>query len=116
MILEPTCPLNIRSAVRMLAAIGFNDQSSVETHEIDDVCAKRMLPTELESGELPAAQCIPKPLFRVDRICSEFADEFVWHLSEASTRGEAGTPTLTRFASLTTLSRQAGEGSFAALP
>jgi hypothetical protein len=49
----------------MLAAINFYCEHSLETHEIDDAVAKRMLPAKSERRKLSAPKRTPQLLFGV---------------------------------------------------
>ena len=115
-IFEPLRSHGIGSAVRVLAAIDLDDQRSIEADKVDDIWPQRTLPSELEPAELAVAQCRPKPALGSGQVYSEVSDKLIRHLSDASTRGWAGAPTLTRLTAFGTLSRQAGEGLFAAIP
>jgi hypothetical protein len=46
--------------IRVLSAIGFNDEPALATNEIDSVRADRLLPNELESVQSARAKLIPE--------------------------------------------------------
>ena len=50
-------------AVGMLATIGFDDQRSFETGEIDNIGRDHVLPAELRDGHPPIAQHRPEAAF-----------------------------------------------------
>lgn len=52
----------------MLPTIKLNDQSSIETHKIDDVRPYGLLPAELESIQPTVAQLLPKPRFHLGHL------------------------------------------------
>ena len=45
---------------RVLSAVQLHDEAVLETHEIDDEVAERVLAAELEPGKLAIAQVAPK--------------------------------------------------------
>jgi hypothetical protein len=51
--------------VLMLTAIDFKDQIALETDEVDDAVANRMLPAELCVDDATRPQEVPKSKFRV---------------------------------------------------
>jgi hypothetical protein len=55
----------------MLPAVKFDDQSIVETNEIDDVWTNGSLPFELEPLKAVRAQLVPKPLLRAGHSAAQ---------------------------------------------
>jgi hypothetical protein len=67
--LEEQSPLGFeRQRAVMLAAVDFNDQSSLVACKIRDVGAERHLTAELISTDLAQAQHSPDPAFRVRHV------------------------------------------------
>jgi hypothetical protein len=62
-------------AAQMLAAIEFDDELSLKTDEIQHVTEKRMLATELATGELALAKDLPQAVFSVRHAASELTLE-----------------------------------------
>ncbi len=58
---------------RMLTAIDFDDQTSIEADKIDDVTAHRDLPTEFQAGTLPIPQSAPKTTLGMGLMTSQMA-------------------------------------------
>jgi hypothetical protein len=57
----------------MLPAIYFDNQSSFETNKIRNVISQWLLPTKLESVNLPKAKPIPEQPFDVRRTASQLS-------------------------------------------
>ncbi len=49
----------------VLAPVDFDDETALETHEIDDVWTKHVLAAKLEPRKLAAAQMMPQQAFRI---------------------------------------------------
>ena len=56
---QPGITLGIIGTVGVLTAIDLNHQACLQTHKIQHIEAKRMLPSELGAIQLPATQ--PRP-------------------------------------------------------
>jgi hypothetical protein len=54
----------------MLTTIHLDDQSTLETDEIHDEIANRLLAPELHAGNLPAPERLPEPLLRVGHLAA----------------------------------------------
>src|SRR5206468_217820 len=57
----------------MLSAVHFDDQSSFQTHEINDVIAQRLLSSEFVTFELPETEMTPKQAFNFGRILPQYS-------------------------------------------
>ncbi len=57
----------------MLAAVEFNDQSSIERSEVANVEADLVLTAELEAANLSAPQAAPEQAFRAGLIMAKSA-------------------------------------------
>ena len=114
---EPLGALLITGDVlTVLAAICFNDEPLLGASEVDDKGADRVLPPEAIAGESSRTQVSPQTDLGVRRHTSEVAGKVYghgMHHSADAVTGRTRSETLTRFASLTTLSRSAGEGVYA---
>ena len=55
----------------MLPAIGFDDQSRSEMHEIDDVGTDRLLTAELLAIQSVCTQMFPEPMFGIGHLPAE---------------------------------------------
>ena len=53
--------------VGMLSAIYLDDQSRADAHEVDNVAANRLLPSESILAEMPIAQMAPEMSFCIGR-------------------------------------------------
>jgi len=51
----------------MLATVQFDDQCSLEAHEVQNVIAKWVLSPKFAGFDLPAAQTLPKRMFGIRR-------------------------------------------------
>jgi hypothetical protein len=47
------------------SAVNFNDETTLEAAEVGDVTGYRILPPELEVGQLPVPQVLPAPSLRI---------------------------------------------------
>lgn len=56
---------------RMLPAVDFDDEPTLEAHEIDHVAAQRMLAPELGAVELTQAQMPPEPAFGIGGVAAQ---------------------------------------------
>ena len=69
---KPSIALGIRRCLnRVLAAVGFDDESAFEAAEVDDIAADGPLPPELGAAELARAQRLPQPLLSLGGIAPE---------------------------------------------
>jgi hypothetical protein len=69
--------LAVRSgALRMLAAVDFNNQFPIQSNEVDNESCKRNLPLEFYSIELTRPKSRPKKALGVSRILAESAGVF----------------------------------------
>lgn len=55
----------------MLTAIHFDDQARVQTHEVREIRANRMLPAELPSRQAACAEVISQALFRLRALLTQ---------------------------------------------
>src|SRR5262249_48372739 len=100
----------------VLASIGFNDEPMLGAGEVDDERADGMLPPEAIAGEPSRTQVSPETDLRSRGCTSEVAGEvyrYDMHHSADTVTGRTRSETLTRLASLATLSRSAGEWVYA---
>lgn len=77
--LEPFGPRGVGFVVRMLTAIGFNDEPMLQAHEIDDVSADGPLAPELVTGHSPVAKYRPEAPFGVGGGLPERPGELMRH-------------------------------------
>lgn len=87
----------------MLAAIRLNHQSAFQAHEVDNEWTDWTLAPDFKSLQTAVAQHEPKSALCFSRISAERLRPSVRH-------------SLTRLATLSTLSRQAGEGNLSGYP
>jgi hypothetical protein len=59
--------------ISMLAAVELDGQMRLQTHEVEDVAAERMLAAELPSIELTVAQPGPQTLLGAGQVGAELA-------------------------------------------
>ena len=59
----------------VLISVQFDDQSSLETYEIHDISAQRLLAFEFEIGKPPAAQPFPENGLGLGAGFSKFSGE-----------------------------------------
>ena len=52
-------------SINMLTAIHFNYKLLLQTNEINNITANRMLPPELMLTNTPVSQQLPQPQFRI---------------------------------------------------
>jgi hypothetical protein len=73
---EPTRPFGVRfDLLRVLAAVKFEYQPSLQANEIDDVWSEYLLATELESADLPVPDSLPSARFRVRHVLPQVSGE-----------------------------------------
>jgi hypothetical protein len=72
---EFAAPLVARDIVQMLTAVQFNRTMARVVVEIQNVCWKGMLTTELESTQSPTAQQVPWALLRICGGVAQVAGE-----------------------------------------
>src|SRR5262245_14765912 len=72
--LQPACALLVvLSLLRMLAAIHFDYHAALETNEVHDEFANRLLAPELYAPNLPAPELLPEPLLRVRQFAAKLS-------------------------------------------
>jgi hypothetical protein len=71
LVFQPDCAHAISLAVRMLAAVGFDDQAVPRAGEIDDERSDRKLPAKAVAAQSAVAQYRPKPTLGVGRISTQ---------------------------------------------
>jgi hypothetical protein len=79
----------------MLTTVEFNNQPSLKAHKIADVETDLVLPSELESCELAAAEPSPEYAFRVCRVCSQASGVLAHARSCKENSGESLTTSAT---------------------
>jgi hypothetical protein len=110
---EPFGPPFIGGILAVLAAVRLNNQPVLGAGEVDDEPADRMLSSEPVAAEPSCAKVSPETNLGVRRCAPEVTSETFAHgLHHTTSYDRICVETLTRFASLTTLSRSAGEGHF----
>lgn len=62
----------------MLSSVGLNDESSLQTNEIDDIRLNDILAPKLETGHAVGSQVVPQQLLRIRRLPAQFSGE-VFH-------------------------------------
>ena len=105
---EPFGPPFIGNVLGMLAAVRFDDEPVLGAGEVNDEGADRMLSSEAIAAEASCAQVSPETDLGVRRCASEVAGEVRRHdrhHSADTAEGRICGGTLTRLASLATLSR-----------
>jgi hypothetical protein len=105
----------IGGVLAVLASICFDDEPLLSAGKVDDERSNGMLPPEAIAGEASRTQVSPQTDLGIRGCTSEVAGEAYRHGMHRSTdtvTGRTRSETLTRFASLTTLSRSAGEGVY----
>src|SRR4029453_2451820 len=55
----------------MLTTVQFDDNGSLEAHEIQNVIGERVLPTKFAVLDLPAAQALPKHMLSIRRCIAQ---------------------------------------------
>jgi len=81
----------------MTRSIDFDDEATLETHEVDDVYAQDDLPLKLRTLAPPVANSPPNEILSLDRVSALFACEatheragdFVLHRLTISCRARA---------------------------
>lgn len=68
----------------VLAAIKFDDDTCLETHEITDVVADLALSAELEAVQLTSAELLPQATFGFGGVLSEMAGVVVHAFKDIS--------------------------------
>ena len=110
---QPLGAAVIGGVLIVLTSICFDDEPMLRAGEVDDERANGMLPPEPIAGEPSRTQVSPETDLSVRGCTSEVAGEVYRHYMHHSgdtVTGRTRSETLTRLASLTTLSRSAGEG------
>jgi hypothetical protein len=63
---QPSAPLSIVfNLITMLSAVDLDDQVALETHEINNVWADRLLASELEAVQPAVTQSLPQSLLGI---------------------------------------------------
>jgi hypothetical protein len=89
-----------------LAAIQLDEQPTLDAGEIGDIPADRMLTSKLVSRQSPISQDTPQATLSICREYSELARYGVRHLLNLPCNRGQSRHTLTRLATLRTLSRE----------
>jgi hypothetical protein len=113
---EPFSAPLIRGVLAVLAPVGFDDEPVLGAGEVGDEGADRMLSSEPIAGEPACTKVRPEADLGIRRGAPEIARELDRHGPHCSTSVDRNCgETLTRLATLATLSRGAGEGSCGAV-
>ena len=75
-------PLIVVAALKMLAAVEFDDQQGLRTDEVADIAADRNLTPEAEATDPAASQSVLQQMFCFGRRASERAGEVVHRLGQ----------------------------------
>ena len=75
-LLEPRGAPLVVFVIRVLTAIGFDDEAAFKANEIDDEGAEAMLAAEFEAGEASVAEHAPEAALGVGRVDAELGYAF----------------------------------------
>jgi hypothetical protein len=73
---EPSVPCTVTSAIRMLPAVHFNNQSALAADKINRVWSDRLLSDKLVAAQPSTAKAIPECRFRIRRSASQMSRPF----------------------------------------
>ena len=86
--LQPIGAAQVIRGLRMLPAVGFDDQPLRHADEIGDKRADRMLSTELCRGEAPGTEQIPEQSLGISHVVAKLAGDLVCHRGKVAVAGE----------------------------